>query len=138
MRPVCSRAHARSLPAAWPPLSAPMIARYGTAGARGASARRAGRVTRGEDVDRETCVALLRFALAVVRVETTVRTTYEREAGARGRAVGFKADREIDSPDTWIHRRRQQGMAVARGAAAGPGSPARGARGAHRDPERRR
>jgi len=33
-------------PAAWPPLSAPMIARYGTGGARGASARGASRVTR--------------------------------------------------------------------------------------------
>jgi hypothetical protein len=40
--------------------------------------------------------------LAVVRVETTVRSTYEREAGARKRAVAFKADREIDSPDTWM------------------------------------
>src|SRR6185503_12283905 len=40
--------------------------------------------------------------LAVVRVETTVRATYEREAGARKRAVGFKADREIDSADTWM------------------------------------
>jgi ribonuclease HI len=37
-----------------------------------------------------------------VRVETTVRATYEREAGARRRAVGFKPDREIDSPDTWM------------------------------------
>src|SRR5262249_13640492 len=36
--------------------------------------------------------------LACIRVETTVRSTYEREAGARGRAVGFKPDREIDSP----------------------------------------
>jgi hypothetical protein len=40
--------------------------------------------------------------LAVVRVETTVRATYEREAGARGRPVGLKADRAIDSPDTWM------------------------------------
>jgi RNase H-like protein len=79
-----------------------MIARYGTGGARGASARGASRVTRAEDVDPETCQALLRFSLAVVRVETTVRTTYEREAGARRRAVVFKADREIDSPDTWM------------------------------------
>ena len=38
----------------------------------------------------------------VVRVETTVRATHEREAGARGRPVGFKADRAIDSPDTWM------------------------------------
>jgi len=41
-------------------------------------------------------------ALGCVRVETTVRSTYEREAGQRGRAVGFKPDREIDSPDTWM------------------------------------
>ena len=40
--------------------------------------------------------------LATVRVETTVRATHEREAGARGRAVGFKADREIDAPGTWM------------------------------------
>src|SRR5687768_4844359 len=40
--------------------------------------------------------------LAVVRVETTVRATYEREAGARKRAVGFKPDRAIDSADTWM------------------------------------
>jgi ribonuclease HI len=40
--------------------------------------------------------------LALVRVETTVRATYEREAGARRRAIGFKPDREIDSPDTWM------------------------------------
>jgi len=40
--------------------------------------------------------------LDVVRVETTVRATYEREAGARRRAVGFKADRELDSKDTWM------------------------------------
>ena len=37
-----------------------------------------------------------------VRVETTVRETYEREAGKRKRPVGFKADREIDSADTWM------------------------------------
>jgi hypothetical protein len=41
-------------------------------------------------------------SLAVVRVETTVRATYEREAGVRNRAVGFKPDREIDSADTWM------------------------------------
>jgi hypothetical protein len=41
-------------------------------------------------------------ALAMVRVETTVRSTHEREAGARRRPVGFKADREIDSGDTWM------------------------------------
>lgn len=40
--------------------------------------------------------------LAMVRVETTVRATHEREAGVRGRPVGFKADRAIDSPDTWM------------------------------------
>jgi hypothetical protein len=40
--------------------------------------------------------------LAVVRVETTVRATYEREAVARKRPVAFKADREMDSPDTWM------------------------------------
>jgi hypothetical protein len=38
---------------------------------------------------------------SVVRVETTVRATYEREVGRR-RAIGFKPDREIDSPDTWM------------------------------------
>jgi hypothetical protein len=40
--------------------------------------------------------------LSVVRVETTVRQTFERESGARKRAVGFKADREIDSDATWM------------------------------------
>jgi hypothetical protein len=40
--------------------------------------------------------------LELIRVETTVRSTYEREAGPRGRPVGFKADRAIDSPDTWM------------------------------------
>lgn len=40
--------------------------------------------------------------LANVRVETTVRATYEREASVRRRAVGFKPDREIDSSDTWM------------------------------------
>lgn len=40
--------------------------------------------------------------LAMVRVETTVRATYEREAGQRGRAITFKPDRELDSPDTWM------------------------------------
>ena len=40
--------------------------------------------------------------LSQVRVETTVRETYEREAGKRKRAVGLKADREIDSADTWM------------------------------------
>jgi RNase H len=40
--------------------------------------------------------------LSVLRVETTVRATYEREAGVRKRAVGFKPDREIDSADTWM------------------------------------
>jgi len=40
--------------------------------------------------------------LALVRVETTVRATYQREAGARRRAIGFKPDREIDSPGTWM------------------------------------
>ncbi len=43
-------------------------------------------------------------SLAVVRVETTVRATYEREAGVRKRAVGFKPDRELDdgSLDAWM------------------------------------
>jgi hypothetical protein len=41
-------------------------------------------------------------ALAVVRVETTVGATHEREAGARGRQVRLKVDRAIDSPDTWM------------------------------------
>jgi hypothetical protein len=41
-------------------------------------------------------------ALAVVSVETTVRATYEREAGPRKRPVGFKPDRAIDSDDTWM------------------------------------
>ena len=40
--------------------------------------------------------------LAVVRVETTVRATFEREAGARRRAVAFKEGRDFDSPDTWM------------------------------------
>ena len=40
--------------------------------------------------------------LCSVRVETTVRETYEREAGRRKRAVTFKPDREIDSTDTWM------------------------------------
>jgi ribonuclease HI len=40
--------------------------------------------------------------LAVVRVETTVRATYEREAGTRRRPVVFKVDRDIDGPDTWM------------------------------------
>jgi hypothetical protein len=37
-----------------------------------------------------------------VRVETTVRETFEREAGRRGRAVAFKPDREFDAADTWM------------------------------------
>jgi hypothetical protein len=41
-------------------------------------------------------------SLSQVRVETTVRQTYEREAGPRKRAVSFKPDREIDSADTWM------------------------------------
>jgi hypothetical protein len=40
--------------------------------------------------------------LEAVRVETTVRQTFERESGARKRAVSFKPDREIDSDDTWM------------------------------------
>jgi ribonuclease HI len=40
--------------------------------------------------------------LAAVRVETTVRATFEREAGPRQRPIFFKPDREIDSPDTWM------------------------------------
>jgi hypothetical protein len=40
--------------------------------------------------------------LSVVRVETTVRQTFERECGARKRAVSFKSDREIDSDATWM------------------------------------
>jgi hypothetical protein len=39
----------------------------------------------------------------VVRVETTVRQTWEREAGVRKRPVVFKPDREIDADDqTWM------------------------------------
>jgi hypothetical protein len=41
-------------------------------------------------------------SLLPVRVETTVRATFEREAGLRKRPVAFKPDREIDSPDTWM------------------------------------
>jgi hypothetical protein len=41
-------------------------------------------------------------SLSVVRVETTVRQTFERECGARKRAVSFKPDREIDSDATWM------------------------------------
>lgn len=40
--------------------------------------------------------------LSVVRVETTVRQTFERESGTRKRAVSFKPDREIDSDATWM------------------------------------
>lgn len=40
--------------------------------------------------------------MVTVRVETTVRSTYERESGPRNRPIGFKPDREIDSPDTWM------------------------------------
>ncbi|EYF05146.1 ribonuclease HI [Chondromyces apiculatus] len=39
---------------------------------------------------------------SVVRVETTERKTYDREAGERKRAVGFKPDRTIDSDETWM------------------------------------
>src|SRR5262245_2537458 len=78
-----------------------MIARYGTGGARGPRPRREpGDEGRGPGP--KNVPSILSFSLAMVRVETTVRTTYEREAGARRRAVGFKADREIDSPDTWM------------------------------------
>jgi hypothetical protein len=38
----------------------------------------------------------------VLRVETTVRETFEREAGRRGRAVTLKSDREFDAHDTWM------------------------------------
>lgn len=37
-----------------------------------------------------------------VRVETTVRETHDREAGARKHPITFKADREIDSDETWM------------------------------------
>jgi hypothetical protein len=40
--------------------------------------------------------------LSIVRVETTVRSTYDREAGQRKRPVIFKPDREIDSDETWM------------------------------------
>jgi hypothetical protein len=40
--------------------------------------------------------------LSLIRVETTVRSTYERESGPRDRPVAFKPDREIDSQDTWM------------------------------------
>lgn len=39
---------------------------------------------------------------SIVRVETTVQKTFEREAGPRKRPVFFKPDREIDSDDTWM------------------------------------
>jgi hypothetical protein len=38
----------------------------------------------------------------VVRVETTLPETYTREAQQRKRAIELKADREIDSTDTWM------------------------------------
>src|SRR5262245_64626102 len=40
--------------------------------------------------------------VSLVRVETTVQATYEREAGKRKRALTFKTDREFDSRDTWM------------------------------------
>jgi hypothetical protein len=40
--------------------------------------------------------------VSLVRVETTVRETYEREAGKRKRALTFKTDREFDSSETWM------------------------------------
>lgn len=46
--------------------------------------------------------ASARSPLSVVRVETTVQTTYEREAGIRKRQMIFKPDREIDSDETWM------------------------------------
>jgi ribonuclease HI len=44
----------------------------------------------------------LESPLSLVQVETTVRETYEREAGPRKRAVSFKPDRELDSEGTWM------------------------------------
>jgi len=40
--------------------------------------------------------------VSAVRVETTVQETYDREAGAKKRAMIFKPDREIDSDETWV------------------------------------
>src|SRR4051812_10286374 len=40
--------------------------------------------------------------LSVVRVETTVQKTYDRETGLRKYPVAFKPDREIDSDETWM------------------------------------
>jgi len=39
---------------------------------------------------------------SVVRVETTVKATHDREAGPRKRPVLFKPDREIDADETWM------------------------------------
>jgi hypothetical protein len=41
-------------------------------------------------------------SLSVVRVETTVKETYDREAGRAKRPVIFKPDRELDSDETWM------------------------------------
>jgi hypothetical protein len=38
----------------------------------------------------------------MVRVETTVQLTYDREAGLRKHPMLFKRDREIDSDETWM------------------------------------
>ena len=50
------------------------------------------------DEDRASAVS----PLSVVRVETTVQQTYDREAGLRKHPVVFKPDREIDSDETWM------------------------------------
>jgi hypothetical protein len=41
-------------------------------------------------------------SLSVVRVETTAKDTFEREAGRGKRPVIFKPDRELDSDETWM------------------------------------
>jgi hypothetical protein len=41
-------------------------------------------------------------SLSVVRVETTVQETYDREAGRGKRPVIFKPNRELDSDETWM------------------------------------
>src|SRR4051794_14326635 len=40
--------------------------------------------------------------MSAVRVETTVPETFARESQQRRRAVALKADRELDSADTWM------------------------------------
>lgn len=40
--------------------------------------------------------------MSVVRVETTVKETFDREAGRGKRPVIFKPDRELDADETWM------------------------------------